>query len=56
MNTSENMLVSVYFSHLKESHCLLIIRKMKHLHACMQDKDHTDESSVTAINLSAYIN
>ena len=56
MNTSENMLVSEYFSHLQESHRLLIIKKMKHLHTCTQDKDHTDEGSVTAINLSAYIN
>ena len=56
MNTLENMLVSEYFSHLQESHRLLIIKKMKHLHTCTQDKDHTDEGSVTAINLSAYIN
>lgn len=51
MNIFENIF-AMYVSHHTKIPRLINIRKIKHMHTCVQDKDHAIEGTVAAANLS----
>lgn len=51
MNTFENIF-AMYVSHHTKIPRLMNARKIKRMHTCVQDKDHVNEDTVAAANLS----